>query len=270
MVNSKLSKVLMALVLLLLAAGLSSAGIAITGAKFEKIVSPGDPITYVIQVKTDDSDPATDFMVDLFGIQQTNDGSIMELNASLDNGPYTARPFLKVSPSSFHLDPGKTQKVTLEGDIPNDVGSGGRYAMVKIHSLPVGKSMVGTIIGIKVPILLTINGSEIRNAGEIKSVELIKSPSENKQRLSLLFNNTGNCHFYPILDVDVKDKDGNKVASVSVPRQSTLLPGNSRLFNPVLDPDTPLNPGMYSINATVSMENGTVLANKLTPLEIKA
>ena len=99
---------------------------------------------------------------------------------------------------------------------------------------------------------------------------MIKSPSENKQRLSLLFNNTGNCHFYPILDADVKDKDGNKVANVSVPRQSALLPGNSRLFNPVLDPETPLKPGTYSINATVSMDDCTVLASKVTSFAIKA
>jgi hypothetical protein len=35
----------------------------------------------------------------------------------------SARGFLQASPASFHLEPGGSQKVLVEGDIPEDVGS---------------------------------------------------------------------------------------------------------------------------------------------------
>ena len=271
MVRSKTAIFSVTLVLLLLASGVASAGLGVVGAKLDKNVDPGDKFTHVMQVKSDPTDNPVNISVDIFGFGQGDDGSTREINASKDTSPYTARPFLTIIPDSFHLDPGKSQQVTLDVDIPKDiVGSGGRYAVVKIHTLPVGKGMVEFSTGIYVPIRLTINGSEILDKGEIESINLEKAQYDSKQILSIWLKNTGNHHYYPILNALVKDKEGNIVANASVPRGIALLPTYSRLFKTFLNPDTPLKTGTYNVNATISMEDGTVLAAKGTSFEVKS
>ena len=262
MVKSKSLVALTTLVLLLLAVGTASAGLGTSGSKLEKEVSPGEHLTHVMQVKSDASDPPMDIQVELLGYGQAPNGANRELNASNDTSPYSARPFLEVSPASFHLKPGDTQDVTLEGVIPKDVGSGSRYALVKIHTGAMGKGMVGFILAIDVPILLTITGSEVLNKGEIENFSLEQPVSAAKQTLSLLFKNTGNIHYYPTVKAVVKDKDGNIAANVTVPSPISLLPTFTRLFKFDLNPETPLKPGKYNVNASVSLNDGTFLASK--------
>jgi hypothetical protein len=269
MLKSKLMIASMSLVFLILVAGLASAGLGTSGSKLEKEVTSGEHITHLMQVKTDASDQSMDIQVEILGYGQSQDGAKRELNASQDISPYTARPFLSVSPSSFHLDPGKTQDVTLEGDIPKDVGSGSRYALVKIHSGAMGEGTVGFILGIDVPILLTVSGSEILDSGEIENLSLEQPISADKQTMSLSFKNTGNHHYLPKVDAVVKDKDGSIVSNVPVPSPISLLPTYSRLFKFDLNPNTPIKPGTYNLNATVSAD-GNVLATKEVSFEVKS
>ncbi len=271
MIRSETAIISVTLVLLLLTAGVASAGLGVIGAMLDKNITPGDQFTHVMQVRLGPSDSPVNVSADIFGFGQGDDGSMREINASQDSSPYTATPFLKISPKSFHLDSGGSQQVILDVEIPKDLsGSGGRYALVKIHTLPTGKGMIGFSSGIYVPIRLTINGSEILNKGEIESINLEKSLDQKKQVLSLLIKNTGNHHYYPVLNAVVKDKEGHIVANTSVPRSIALLPTYSRLFKSLLNPDTSLKPGTYNVTATVSMDDGTVLANKETSIEVKS
>jgi hypothetical protein len=267
--KSNLMITAMVLVFLILAAGLASAGLGTNGAKLDKEVAPGEHLTHLMQVKTDASDLPMDINVTIFGFGQYPQGANRELIASQDLSPYTARPFLTVSPVSFHLDPGKTQAVTLEGNIPKDVGAGSRYALVKFHTGAMGKGMIGFKLIIDVPILLTISGSEILDRGEIENISLEQPISADKQRLSLLFKNTGNNHYNPLMEAVVKDRDGNIASNVSIPSPISILPTYSRLFKADLNPKTPLKPGTYNLNATVSLD-GKVLATKEVPFEVKS
>ena len=52
------------------------------------------------------------------------DGSVLEIEPELDKSPFSARPFLKVSPSSFHLNPGGSQEVEVDGTIPRQCRRG--------------------------------------------------------------------------------------------------------------------------------------------------
>jgi len=269
----------MVLVFLILAADLASAGLGTTGAKLEKQVAPGEHFTHLMQVKTDASDQPMNLNVTIFGFGQYPQGADRELIASQDISPYTARPFLTVSPVSFHLDPGETQDVTLEGDIPMDVGSGGRYALVNIKSGITGQGPVGIIQAIDVPILLTITGSEILDRGEIENLSIKQPISADKQTLFLSFMNTGDHHYLPKMDAIVKDENGIIIASnvsvSSVLSQISLLPTYTRLFEFDLIPKIPLKPGTYNLNATISTAgafrvNGTVLATKDISFEIKS
>lgn len=112
------------------------AGLGVSGAIFMADVNPGQSITHEITVGSDPTDPPMNLSIDVIGFGQGLDGANMELLPEDDKSPYSARPFLKATPTGFHLDPGASQKVVLEGSIPMDVGSGGRYALVSIHSQP--------------------------------------------------------------------------------------------------------------------------------------
>jgi hypothetical protein len=262
MVKSKPLIALITLVLILLAIGIASAGLGTSGSKLEKDFAPGDHLIHVMHVKSDASDPPMDIQVDLLGYGQAENGATRELNASNDTSPYSARSFLKVSPASFHLEPGNAQDITLEGDIPKDVGSGSRYALVKIHTGAMGKGMVGFILAIDVPILLTVSGSEVQNKGEIENFSLEQPVSAAKQTMSLLFKNTGNIYYYPTVKAVVTDKNGTIDANVTVPSTISHLPTFTRLFKFDLKSETPLKPGKYNVNATVSLNDGTFLASK--------
>ena len=258
-----------ALILLVLVTSLPSSGLSVGGTMLEKEVVPGDHITHEMSVGIRSTEKPVDIRVEILGYGQSSTVPRIALNASDDTSPYTARPFLKVSPDSFHLEPGKRQTLTLEGDIPKDVGSGGRYALVRVHTLPMGNGSVGFIAAVDTTILLTISGSEIQDKGEIESLKPEEPVSADKQKMSLVLKNTGNHHFYPLIRLLEKDKDGNIKANASFPIVDPLLPPYTRSFDFSLSPETPLKPGTYSVNATVSTKNGSILAFKETSLEIK-
>jgi P pilus assembly chaperone PapD len=270
MVKRKIVSISIALVLLISAVGLASAGLRVDGAKLEQDIAPGTNLSHVMTVSTRSSDQPMDIRVELLGYGQTLDHLADEVNASQDTSHYTARPFLKVSPNSFHLDPGKSQDVKLEGDIPKDVGSGGRYAIVKIYTVPPnGNKSVKISLAVNVRVLLTISGSNILNTGEIENFSLKEPVSAEKQTLSLILKNTGNHHYKAMVEAVVKDKEGDLVANASA-QGWDLLPTYAELFSVALNPKTPLKPGMYNANATIKMEDGTLLAAKEAQFEIKS
>jgi hypothetical protein len=270
MLKSKLLSISIAIIVLLLVAGLASAGLAVGGAILEKDIAPGEHLTHVIQVSTRASDLPMDIKVEVMGYGQSLDGTNIELNSSQDNGPYSAKSFLKVSLESFHLEPGEVKQVTLEGDIPSDAKSGGRYALVNIHSLRMGNGTIGVILAVDVPIRLTINGSGTLDKGEIESLRLETPVSSKHLNLSLILNNTGNHHYRPQLEAIVKDKDGNLVANASTLLGYPLLPTYPRLFKLDIKPESNLKPGKYYVDATVKTKDGSVLATKEIQFEIKS
>ena len=270
MAKNKFMPISLVIVFILLAAGIASGGLIVSNAILEKEVAPGDHINHVINAQTRASDPPMDFIVDIYGYGQSLDGGSIGLNASQDTSPYTARPFFNVSPQSFHLDPGKSQEVTLEGDIPKDAGSGGRYALVKIHSLPTGNGTVGFAVGAYIPIRLTISKSEVMDRGEIVNLSLEEPVLAAKQKASFIFKNTGNHHYGAKAEAILEDKEGKTAANASVHLGLPLIPGNSRLTEIDLIPKTPLKPGTYIMNTTVSTENGIALATKEVSFEIKS
>lgn len=268
MIKSRLMLISLAVGVCLLTVGLGSAGLGVSGAKVVEDISPGGSISHVMKVQTRATDQPMDLLVDIFGYGQKPDGSIITLNASEDTSPYSARTFLNVSPSRFHLNPGDSQEVKLEGNIRKDVGAGGRYALVKIHSLPVGNGTITVSAGIIVPVMLTISGSKIVNKGEIRSLSLEKPFLAKNQTISLLFYNIENHDYTASVQAMIKDKSGNIVANASTTLGQPILPTYSRQVILNLPTKIPLKPGNYNLNATVYLNNGTILASKETSIEV--
>jgi hypothetical protein len=117
---------------------------------------------------------------------------------------------------------------------------------------------------------LTISGSGITRKAAIENLSLEEPISARQQNLSLVFTNIGNIAYIPKITAMIKDKEGNVAANSTMPSQYVLLPTFSRLNQLRITPMTPLSPGTYNVNATVSLSDGTILATKETTFEVKS
>lgn len=263
------------LIIVSLSIGLASA-IDILNSVIESDISPGGHFSQEITMKLGDKEAPMNFSVQIMGISKTPDGSNVELTSDQDNGPYTARPFLTVTPTSFDIASGASQKLLVEGDVPANIGSGGRYALVNIKSEPVstknGKANLSIITAFDIPIRLTLKGTNLVETGEISDLKVEEPISGKVQNVSVTLKNTGNYHYFAQAKADLKDKNGDILANSSTPLGTTapIIPTTSRLFKLTLKPTSELKPGFYSVNSTVNLEDGTVLATKETSFEIKS
>jgi hypothetical protein len=258
----------LASLLIFLALPLSSA-LGVNGATFVRNVTPGETIHHEMIVSLEKSESSMDLVSDLSGLNQTLSGSYQAVKMDKDIGPYSARPFLNVSPASFHLDPGGSQKVILDGIVPNNVGDGGRYALVTFKSGPLGNKSVAVLTEIQVPVALTISGSKLVKTGEITSRVLDAPILATQQNLTLVFKNSGNIHYRTVTEAELKDKDGKTLANSTSRSGSSINPASSRLFKLNLVPTIKLQPGVYTVSSQVKLEDGTILTTKEAKFEIK-
>ncbi|VVB64040.1 Uncharacterised protein [uncultured archaeon] len=249
--------------------GTSMAGIDVVGAIIRADIAPGDHFNAKSTISIASSDKPMDFNVTMAGFGQSTDGGSIELGPSQQTSFMPS--FLTVTPNKFHLEPGMNQTIIVDGTVPPDAKAGGKYALINLKSQPKGVSNVGISLAIDIPIELTITGGEPKVAGEITSLALADPATSQHQNGTAIFNNTGN-YFYKIKsNSELKDDKGTVVASVDNPLGPLfLIPPNARKIDFKLAPEKPLAPGKYTLTATVSLEDGTVLATKDTSVEIKS
>jgi hypothetical protein len=107
--------------------------------------------------------------------------------------------------------------------------------------------------------------------GEITNLSVEEPVSGEQQSVSLLFRNTGNYHYSGFAKAELMDTNGTLLSNATTPVTiSSMFPTFSRLFRLSLVPSSRLKPGTYQINATVNLEDGTILATKKTSFKIKS
>jgi len=149
------------LIVLVICPGPASA-INVVGAKYMETVNAGDTATHIITVSTKPTDPPMDIVVDVWGFGQTEGKSYSSLSAADDSSPYSARKFITLDARSFHLDSGESKKITATIVIPNDVGDGGRYAIISLHNAPSGDGTTAYVTAIAVPVMITFANSNLQ------------------------------------------------------------------------------------------------------------
>ena len=252
----------------------ASSALGVEGVIFEAEAAPGQHVSHEITVSLRENEDPMDLQVDIQDWSQTLDGS----NQEQEDGAVascSAKGFLQASPASFHLESGGLQKVLVEGEIPEDVGSGGRYALISVHSLPSveeeedSEGNVGVAVAINALVRLTISGTELLRRGEITDMKIEDPSSCEHQNISLIFKNTGNYHYKACAKAALKDDEGNLLANSSSPLSSNIIPSASRIFSFSLTPEKELLPGTYCISTIVEQEDGSILATKEAETKIK-
>lgn len=253
----KLKLALIALyIVLTLSATLDASAISVVGGIFKADVVPGEQIKHKITVSIDKDEEPTEAIAGVFGYGLNPDGGRGPLAAEEDKNPYSAREFLNITPENAILNPGEPVTFILEGKIPDNVGSGGRYAFVYIATPPRGSGQVGIALASIIPVILTLSGSDFIETGKITNLTV------SKGNISAIFLNTGNYHYKASAVAVLKDDKGNVIANATAPLAFTsIIPTASWLFNMSFKRESDLAAGVYYANVSVFREDGTVLDN---------
>jgi hypothetical protein len=237
-------------------------GLKVGGSILETNVTAGEHIKHVMTVSLSEGELATEAEARIMGYATNMQSGTDYVEKDDDENPYSASGYFEVSPESFSLEPGVPVEVLLEGDVPVDAGSGGRYALVEIHTAPHGNGTVGFSTAIIVPIRLTINGTNLAETGEI-----VKADISEDDVLSISFNNTGNHHYKASAEAILKDKE-DKVIGNSSSRRGTALPAVPYPFTISLNPEGDLASGIYTVEISMIREDGMVMDTDETTFEV--
>ena len=193
-------------------------------------IAPGGTDTHVVTIDIGAGEQATDVMVEVAGFGQTPGGVYMPLDPANDVNPYSARSFITLDNSTIHLEPGTQQSVTATINLPQNVGAGGRYAIIYIHSLPGKGTSLSTAV--VVPVFITVAGTTPTETGSILQVDTGTVTIGQPITITTTFKNTGNYHYYAASnEVTMTDANGALVANTSTtPMAYAIIPGNTVQF----------------------------------------
>jgi len=242
----------------------------ILGGAISKEVSPGEELEHPIVVVSSENESTLNMTAIVLGLAIAEDGSFLGVPPEFDTSPYSARQFLSVEPKNFTLKQGGQTTVLLKGIVPEDVGSGARYAMVSIETVPSdSEESVSVSFAIPVNVILIINNSDIIKTGEVSN--LTASMSDDRVSIEFLLVNTGNVHYAPLISMRILDGAGEIVADQEPQKldgEGFVIPMNSRLVQMALVPEAELGPGTYTIEVTATLKDGTVLDKENTTFEV--
>ena len=245
-------------------------GMTVSNAGILATVSPGQTLTQQMTVSIASADPAADISVQVYGMTQTPSGGYQLLNASQDTGAFSSRTFVSVDNSSFHLEPGASHVLTVTVSVPQDVGVGGRYAMIHIATQPVSQGGVAMITAVDVPVYLTIQGSQLAYTGNITAITVGGVVSGQAVNISTTFQNTGNVHFKVKGEVSISNADGAVLDTIyEGVTSSSIIPGMSRQLQASLMPTGELSAGVYTVDSKVMLNDSTVLDEDTTTFTVE-
>jgi hypothetical protein len=241
----------------------SLAGFKVERTLIEEDVTPGVPLKDKISIYNIGTNKDLAVEINVFGFGQSLDGSIALLNANNDTSPYSARDYITLSDNKITLKPEWDDEIDVDAEIPEDMGDGSRYAVIQFR-IPAENETKGIVRdwGVLVPVLLTNSNSELIKTGKITSV------SVGSSNVTVLFNNSGNTHYKPVIKTVVKDSRGQVVEEDSTTTSISIIPGFSRLYLIDLNSEEELKPGGYSLEVLAQLDDDTLLDSIKREFEI--
>jgi hypothetical protein len=179
-------------------------------------------------------------------------------------GSLSALNWLKVEPASFDLAPGEQRTVKVSITIPQDAGSGGRYALVafKTGSSFGDGSAVGVAAQVGVPFLITVKGVEpLTQQPSFDRLVPVLEPNGGLGFRAAV-ENRGNTHFYSRGTVEVTSEGGQSWGRAELRESTAILPGTLEL----LYSDRPISfreGTTYRAKGTISFGEGSPQGHEL-------
>jgi hypothetical protein len=244
------------------------AALNVLGSKFMENVAPGQTVAFPMTLSIASTDSPADLELSVLGFGNGPDGRYLGVEPAQDTSPYTARPLITLDKPTVHIPSGGKETVTATITVPSSAGSGGRYALINIHTKPVGGGAVALVTAINVPVMITLKGTKITETGSIDSVRVGDIIQGRPLLVTTTFTNSGNHHYYGIKnDITVSDASGKTLAqAATVPLISAVVPGGKIDFVNTVNAD--LTPGTYTVVSRVTGSGGSVLATKSTSFTV--
>ncbi|HVN54956.1 MAG TPA: hypothetical protein VMT46_11550 [Anaerolineaceae bacterium] len=254
----------------------SSGGLGVNNAILNLAAQPDQVYTHQMLVSSGAGAPPMDITVDAMGFGEGLNGEFIPLPAESDQSPYSARTWIKsFNKTSFHLDPGSQVEIDATVNLPHDLGSDTRYAIIYIHSAPVsagGQNGVGNILAVSVPVIITPPNAVINKTGEVGEVKIDPVEAGKPIQIVTSLKNTGNRHYRVKGTAAISDASGKVVTMLDFPPTSTsVFPTFTRQVTftySSLDHPEGLQPGKYGVDIKILQEDGTLIGEKQSIFEV--
>ena len=246
--------IFMGLAALVLLTSPALAQIAISPGSMDMLVPEGSHALPSITV-SNDSDKPMDFEVKLAGYGQGTSGSTEVLEP--DTNPLSGVSYVSFDPAEFALEPGESQEIKLTVSIPQGI-DGGRYAVVLVIATPGGDQPITTISRMGILVKLTVAGSQLVQQGSIEFIGSEPVESGEPIPIKVTYANEGNVHYEVQSSITIFDAHGD-VLDVARTSWAVVIPGYSRELVAEWIPGSDLDPGTYDAQASVYLEDGTLL-----------
>lgn len=245
----------------------SVTALGVSGSKFMATMPPGSVATHTITLSIEGGAEPLDVQAEVMGFSNTPEGSYLPLSAEKDTGPYSARTYITLDKTQVRLNPGTPETIKATIRVPENAGSGGRYAMIYVHSLLQGQKSFGFLTGVTIPVMITIPGDAPVESGTIKDISVGEIATGQPFIVTTSYQNTGNHHYYGLKNSVVISSAGGVIATGSFgPAAWAIVPGSTvQIKIPV---QTPLPIGSYTVVSTITREDGTVLDSKTVNFEV--
>lgn len=202
--------------------------IRISPPNFQFEVDPGENLAQTLTV-TNPGQIALPVTMSVSKFAPAGPGGQAQLVAD-DGDPASVTRWLTLSPMSFILEPGQSQKVTVIITVPQDAPPGGQYASV-LASIGTGAT-TGSSLGVGQQIgallLLRVKG-EVLETALVSGISAPTLKNKGPVDLSVTVENTGNVHIKPVGQLVIKSTFGKEVAKLSIPPEN-ILPRSDRTF----------------------------------------
>jgi hypothetical protein len=251
-------------------AALASLTVGYVGGKgLNPEVTPGENYTQTLLVGLGKDDAATDVLIEVLGYGNNASGDVVPVPAEADISSYSARSFIQPARTTVHVEPGETKQADFTVTIPENVGSGGRYAILRFSTAPTGEGTVGIISAIVLPVRFTISGSQLIHTGKVTGVSTGKAESGQPIDIFTQFQNTGNHHFTIKGQIEIRDAGGKLIDTLHI-TDSSPIPGDTKNIKTTYIPASALPLGIYSVKSTLTLEDGTSLGEASGSFEVAA
>jgi hypothetical protein len=255
------------IVLIFIMSGIASSDIQFGDAPFIADIAPGESLSHNVTITTPNETEPINFEVMVGGYNQSIKGIPEFIPAIQYKGGFSAIDMIGATPTNFVVEPNLSAVVTIKADMPSNADAGTKYAIVLIRSIPnKGNETVSASFALNSRVQLTAKGSNLIRTGEITSIKL--DPDGDA---TLTLKNTGNTDFKAFVEAEVLDENGRVKAHKSTSFEPVfgIMPTYSYEFAIPFDVGDKLTSGTYTINATVKLEDGTVIAAKKEAILIK-
>ena len=239
-------------------------GLSVDGAIINRSANPGETFLHTMIVSLGYDRPALDITVTALGLGQKLDGTFLELAPENDTTELSSREFItSIEPSSFHLDPGDSQTVVASLTVPTDLNDGSHYSVIFIRGISTNDSGMAFIPAIDVPVI--ISGTNLNKDGVITNVTAGEVVYGAPITVTTMISSQGNHHFKATNTVTMTDHDDSVIAtSAEQTTQCSIIPGYAYVFTGDLEILEELSHGVYTIESTVVMDDGTTLSKTIS------